>query len=165
MAGVHLAEAATTTLPYHRPLLLLSLLSSALILGWSLVTMLLGHWYLIAPRLTFRHLVVFCSVLLAVVLVRPLAVAGSLAAAASVEPLVEPHPWRLLVGFEGEGIFFWFRLFWGLAIPLLLAFMSLHCARHRSNQSATGILYVLVVGCFVGEITAYYLILTTGVPV
>ena len=43
--------------------------------------------------------------------------------------------------------------------------MALHCARNRSNQSATGILYVLLVGSFIGEITALYLAVTTGVPV
>jgi hypothetical protein len=85
--------------------------------------------------------------------------------AASVHELIEPHPLRVLVSFGGQGIFFWFRVLWGLAIPLLLALMALHCARQRSNQSATGILYVLVVGTFIGEITGYYLAVTTGVPV
>jgi hypothetical protein len=62
-------------------------------------------------------------------------------------------------------MFFWFRLMWGLAIPLLLAVMALTCARQRANQSATGILYVLVMGSLIGEITALYLTLITGVPV
>jgi hypothetical protein len=154
-----------TPLPHRAPLLVASLASSALLLGWSLITMLLGHWYLVAPRLTFRHLVVFCRVLLGVVVVRLLAVLASLAFAYGVDPLVEPHPLRLLAGFAGQGIFFWFRLLWGLAVPLLLAGMALHCARQRSNQSATGILYVLVVGTFIGEITGYFLTVTTGVPV
>jgi hypothetical protein len=46
----------------------------------------------------------------------------------------------------------------------VLAAMALHCARQRSNQSATGILYVVVVGTFIGEITGYYLLVTTGMP-
>ena len=41
-----------------------SLVSSAFLLGWSLATMLLGHWYLISPKLSFRHLITFCRVLL-----------------------------------------------------------------------------------------------------
>lgn len=152
-------------LPHRTPLLDAGLLASALLLGWSLITMLLGHWYLVAPRLTFRHLVVFCRVLLGVAIVRLLAVLASLAVAARVDERVEPHPLYLLAGFSGQGMFFWFRLLWGLAVPLLLAVMALHCARQRSNQSATGILYVLVVGTFIGEITGYYLTVTTGVPV
>lgn len=154
-----------TPLPYRSGLLNLGLLSCALLLGWSLVNMLLGHWYLVSPKLTFRYLIAFCRVLVALVLVRWLAVGLSLASALSVDPMIEPHPWRLLVDFGGQGMFFWFRLVWGLVIPLLLSFMALHCARNRSNQSATGILYVLVVGSFIGEITALYLTTTTGVPV
>ena len=137
---------------------------AALTLGWSLITMLLGHWYLVAPRLTFRHLVIFCWVLLAIVVVRFGVVGWSLAVASGVDPMTS-HPMRLLTGFAGEGMFFWFRVFWGLLIPVLLAVMSLHCARRQSNQSATGILYVLVVGAFIGEITALYLTLSVGVPV
>ncbi|MGB6001644.1 MAG: hypothetical protein WBI00_14275, partial [Thermoanaerobaculia bacterium] len=96
-----------TPLPHRQLLLLLSLAGSALLLGWSLGTMLLGHWYLISPKLTFRHLVIFCSVLLGIVFFRHLSVAASLIAAASVDQMVEPHPWRALVSFGGHGIFFW----------------------------------------------------------
>jgi hypothetical protein len=152
-------------LPHRQPLLFAALVSSALLLGWSLITMLLGHWYLVAPKLTFRHLSVFCGILLGTVLLRCAAVAATLAAAASVDPMVEPHPLRVVASFGGQGMFFWFRLLWGLAVPLTLAALALHCARQRSNQSATGILYVLVVGTLIGELTALYLTVTTGVPV
>ncbi len=149
----------------RRELLWLALASSALLLGWSLVTMLLGHWYLVAPRLSFRHLVVFCRALVGTVLLRLGAVAATVAVALAQPDSPGPDPWRVLASFSGQGMFFWFRLFWGLAIPLGLSLMALHCARQRSNQSATGILYVLVVGAFVGEITAFYITVTTGVPV
>jgi hypothetical protein len=148
LAGPHVV-APLTPLPHRAALLAASLLASALLLGWSLITMLLGHWYLVAPKLTFRHLTVFSWVLLA----------------AGVDDVIEPHPLRVLAGFGGQGIFFWFRLLWGLAIVLPLTAMALHCARQRSNQSATGILYVVVVGAFIGEITAFYLSVTTGVPI
>jgi len=124
-------------LPFRGALTDLSLASSALLLGWSLVAMLLGHWYLVAPRLPFRHLIVFCWVLVATVALRLVSVGATLLAAGGVEAMIEPHPLRLLVSFEGQGMFFWFRILWGLAIPLLLAILSLHCARQRSNQSAT----------------------------
>ncbi|MDX1642753.1 MAG: hypothetical protein R3244_00200 [Thermoanaerobaculia bacterium] len=151
--------------PHQLSLARVALFSSALLLGWGLVTMLLGHWYLVAPKLRFRHLTVFCWVLLGAVGLKLGAFAASLLAAAAVDPLLSPHPWRLLTTLSGDGMFFWIRVLWGLAGPLLLGVMSLTCARRGSNQSATGILYVLVVGTFVGEITAYYLTLTTGVPV
>ena len=164
LAGPHVV-APLTPLPHRGALLVTSLLASSLLLGWSLITMLLGHWYLVAPKLTFRHLTVFSWVLLGAVILRIVSVAASLAVAAGVDALVEPHPLRVLASFGGQGIFFWFRLLWGLAIVLPLTLMALHCARQRSNQSATGILYVVVVGAFIGEITAYYLSVTTGVPI
>lgn len=164
LAGPHVVP-ALTPLPHRGTLLAASLLASALLLGWSLITMLLGHWYLVAPRLTFRHLTVFSWVLLGTVILRLISVGASLAVAAGVDELVEPHPLRVLAGFGGQGIFFWFRLLWGLVIVLPLTAMALHCARQRSNQSATGILYVVVVGAFIGEITAFYLSVTTGVPI
>lgn len=158
------ATPAAVDLPHRPPLVAAALLASALLLGWSLITMLLGHWYLVAPRLTFRHLVVFCRVLVGTVILRLLVLAATLAAAGAVDARVEPNPLRLLTGLGGQGIFFWFRLLWGLAVPLVLSAMALHCARQRSNQSATGILYVVVVGTFIGEITGYYLLATTGLP-
>jgi hypothetical protein len=165
LAAGHALVSSPTPLPHRGLLLTVNLLASALLLGWSLMTMLLGHWYLVVPGLRFRHLVIFCQVLLSMVLARILTVALSLVVAASVDPLAEPHPLRILIGLSGHGMFFWFRLMWGLAIPLLLAVMSLSCARRRANQSATGILYVLVMGSLIGEITALYLTLITGVPV
>ncbi len=164
LAGPHVVS-PLTPLPHRGALLTASLLASSLLLGWSLITMLLGHWYLVAPKLTFRHLTVFSWVLLGAVVLRIASVAASLAVAAGVNDLVEPHPLRVLAGFGGQGIFFWFRVLWGLVIVLPLTLMALHCARQRSNQSATGILYVVVVGAFIGEITAYYLSVTTGVPI
>lgn len=156
---------ARTPLPYREVLLYSGLTTTALLLGWSLVTMLLGHWYLISPKLSFRYLVTFCRVLTAIVILRAVVVVASLMAARSVDPFVMPHPWSLLVDLGGQGMFFWFRVLWGLVIPLLLALMALHCARNHSNQSATGILYVLLMGSFIGEITALYLSVTTGVPI
>lgn len=156
---------ARTPLPYRQILLPANLVGCAWLLGWSLITMLLGHWYLISPKLSFRHLIRFCQVLTAAVIVRIALVTASLMAARSVDPFTLPHPFALLVDLRGEGMFFWFRILWGLVIPLLLALMALHCARSRSNQSATGILYVLLVGSLIGEITALYLAVTTGVPV
>ena len=144
-------------------LLILALISSALLLGWSLITMLLGHWYLIAPKLEFKYLVIFCQALLALVVARSAAVAASLLWAAR-GPAAAP-PLEALLEFSAHGMFFWVRVLWGILVPLLLGWMSLHCARNESNQSATGILYVLVVGTFIGEITAYYLTLTTRIPV
>src|SRR5262249_37027604 len=50
----------------------------------------------------------------------------------------------------------WLPLRWGLGFvgPLVLGGMAWQTARMRSTQSATGILYVVVIFCFLGELTA-----------
>ena len=106
---------ARTPLPSRQVLVVVDLLSAAFLLGWSLVTMLLGHWYLISPKLSFRYLITFCRVLVMAVVLRALVVGWSLLAAHSVDPFVIPHPWGMLVDLGGQGMFFWFRILWGLA--------------------------------------------------
>jgi hypothetical protein len=64
-----------------------------------------------------------------------------------------------------DGFFFWSRVLWGLAAPLLLAPFVVKTARMKSNQAATGLLYVGVVFVLVGELLAAYLTLRSGLPV
>jgi hypothetical protein len=45
----------------------------------------------------------------------------------------------------------------GFVGPLGLGWMAWRCARIRSTQSASGILYVVVVFCFLGELTSLLL--------
>jgi hypothetical protein len=59
-------------------------------------------------------------------------------------------PVRWLIGFVG---------------PLGLGWMAWETARIRSTQSATGILYVVVILCFLGELTSQLLMTKTGVPI
>lgn len=140
----------------------LTLLASALILGWSLVTMLLGHWYLVAPKLNFRHLKRFCWVLAALLTAR---IAISLLAMSAAAAADDSRGWLALASASGWGMFLWVRVLWGLVGALLLTGMALHCARRGSNQSATGILYVVVVSVWIGEASALFLQAMTGVPV
>ena len=63
------------------------------------------------------------------------------------------------------GIFFWQRVLFGLAGPLVLSYLVWETAKIRSTQSATGILYVDFFTVIVGEILAKYLLLSVAVPV
>ena len=47
--------------------------------------------------------------------------------------------------------------------PLALGWMAWETAKIRSTQSATGILYVVVILCFLGELTSQLLLGKTGV--
>ena len=55
------------------------------------------------------------------------------------------------------GTFLMTRLLFGFIAPLVLLFMVWRCVRIRSNQSATGILYVVVAFVLIGEIIAKYM--------
>jgi hypothetical protein len=58
----------------------------------------------------------------------------------------------------------WLPVRWGLGFvgPLVLGWMAWQTARIRSTQSATGILYVVVVFCYLGELTSQLLHQQTG---
>jgi hypothetical protein len=45
----------------------------------------------------------------------------------------------------------------GIVLPFILAGMAWESARIRATQSATGILYVVVIFCFVGELMSLLL--------
>jgi hypothetical protein len=54
---------------------------------------------------------------------------------------------------------FWLLLRWGLGLigPLILCVLAWQTAKIRSTQSATGLLYVVVIFCFLGELTGQLL--------
>jgi hypothetical protein len=58
----------------------------------------------------------------------------------------------------------WLPVRWalGFAGPLGLGWMAWQTAKIRSTQSATGILYVVVILGFLGELTSQLLVSTTG---
>ncbi len=58
----------------------------------------------------------------------------------------------------------WLGVRWviGLVGPLVLGWMAWETARIRSTQSATGILYVVVILVFLGELTSQLLLEKTG---
>jgi hypothetical protein len=117
--------------------------SSAALLGSATAAMLMGHTYLTAPGMSMTPLLRLLGALFVAVVVR-MALAGLTlwTLADTAQPLSTDLllwlPVRWLVGFLG---------------PLVLGWMAWNCARIRSTQSATGILYVVVILCFIGELT------------
>jgi hypothetical protein len=117
--------------------------TSAALLGSATSAMLMGHSYLIAPGMSISPLVRLLVAMFVSVLVRMGLAGVSLLASSEAHQAWPADLWlwlplRWLVGFVG---------------PLLLGWMAWRCAGIRSTQSATGILYVVVVLCFIGELT------------
>jgi hypothetical protein len=128
---------------------LLGDLTSAALLGSALTAMLLGHSYLIAPTMSLTPLLRMLGVFAGAVLAR-LAVDGW-----ALGCWTAAHPGGTLKGDE----VLWLPLRWlvGFAAPLGLGWMAWQAARIRSTQSATGILYVVVIFSFLGELTGQLL--------
>lgn len=125
-------------------------LTSAAVLGTAMTAMLMGHSYLIAPAMSLTPLLRLLLTLLAAILCR-LAVAGI-----ALFRWTEGHS---LTNLTDETVL-WLPARWalGFVVPLLLAWMAWKSARIRSTQSATGILYALVICCFLGELTSQLLL-------
>jgi hypothetical protein len=71
--------------------------------------------------------------------------------------------WQELSNLKGD-VALWLPVRWlvGFVIPAVLCWLAYQTARIRSTQSATGILYVVVIVCFLGELTGQ-LLRTMGV--
>jgi len=127
-------------------------LTSAAVLGAALTAMLMGHSYLIAPSMSLRPLLVLIGTLAVAVAAR-MVVDGLWFWTARRSPGSLDNEMMLLL---------LVRWAVGFAGVLGLTWMAWQTTRIRSTQSATGILYVVVFLCFLGELTSQ--LLTGGAP-
>jgi hypothetical protein len=128
-------------------------LSSAGLLGAATTAMLIGHSYLIAPSMSLSPLFRSVGAVCTLSLVR--AVFGSI----GIAYWTQSHSLATL-----DDVTVLLPLRWGLGIlaPLILGGMAWQTARIRSTQSATGILYVVVIFVFLGELISQVLFMMTG---
>lgn len=140
------------------PLLVqLAVLSAAF--GGALAALILGHWYLVTPRLSERPLVFLTRVLTLVVglqlaLFVVWSTLGGGPAQAGFEALTGP-----------SALYAWLRLLVSLLFPLALAWMALRTAMTRSMESATGLLYLCLAAVAAGTIVAAALYVSAGILV
>ena len=141
-------------------LLLVELAGLAAVLGGVWAAMVLGHWYLVTPRLPEAPLVRIArwlGIALAVQLglfVAWLALGAGPAGVPAFAALV--GPWALFV---------WLRLLVGLVFPLIVSWAAVQTARTRSMESATGLLYINVGTIAAGTILAAGLYFGAGLLV
>jgi hypothetical protein len=140
---------------------LLSVLVGTLVLGLASEAMILGHSYLVSPKLPGRPLQELTFLLLVI-----LAVQGALLIVnASIPAREVPESTALLAGGLGSNPAFWLRVGVGLLFPLALAYMAWQSSRERAMMSATGLLYIAVGAVFVGELLARGILFVTAAPV
>ncbi len=129
-----------------------------LFFGSVLLTMNLGHWYLVSRSLPFRLLARGALAFAVLAAVRAAFLIAAVAAGASREGLSS------LLSLERDALFFLFRVLWGILGPLALSYFIWKTAHMRSNQAATGLLYVALVFVLIGELLSSYLTVATGFP-
>jgi hypothetical protein len=131
---------------------LIALPLGALALGGVDAAMLLGHWYLVAPKLSPRPLqtaaLLFLGALIAQAVLLVLAYARGFIATAW-----EVNAAALLL-----------RILVGIVAPLPIAFAAWWTAR-MNTQSSTGLLYIALGMVLAGEIMARMLFFVAGVPI
>jgi hypothetical protein len=136
----------------YDPLAIMALPLGAIALGGSDGAMLLGHWYLVTPKLSpgpLRRaaLVVVSAVALQLAVVAIAALRGDLTGT-----------WQ-----TGLAVALWLRIGVGLLMTLVVALAAWWTAG-MNTQSSTGLLYVGL-GCVIaGEVSARVIFFLTGVP-
>ena len=140
---------------------LLSLMVGAMALGLVSEAMLLGHWYLVKPKLPAQPLQELTFLLLAILVLQ----AALLILNATVPARDAPESTALLAGSLASNPAFWLRVGVGLLFPLALAYMAWQSSRENAMMSATGLLYIAVGAVFTGELLARGILFVTAAPV
>ena len=136
----------------------LAVLSAAT--GGVFAAMILGHWYLVTPKLPEAPLILLSRVLLAVVGLQLVLFVAWVATGAGP---ADGAPFSALTG--QWALFVWLRLIVGLVFPLIVCWAALRTAQTRSMESATGLLYINVGTIAAGTILAAALYFGAGLLV
>jgi len=136
---------------------LLAFVVGGLVVGAVSMGMVLGHWYLVTPRLPERPLREMTFFLLLAMGVQALLIIPALALprdtiANAVDTPILENP------------FFWMRVGGGLVFPMVLAWMAYDSSGVRAMQSATGLLYIAMALVLSGEVLAKGLLFVSAVP-
>jgi hypothetical protein len=135
------------------PLFAGQLVLAALALGAVNASMLLGHWYLVTPRLSPAPLRRMMWILLGTLAIQLVAFGLALVTVGD-EPIDGTIAWLT-----------WLRLAAGLLLPMLVTVLALLASRAASLQASTGLLYIGLALVMAGSIAGASITYLTGVPV
>lgn len=150
---VALAALAAAGGTLSAPLFTAQLILGSLALGAVSAAMLLGHWYLVTPRLSPVPLRRMMWLLLGALVLQALTFAVAVIAISS-GPLSGPIGWLT-----------WLRLVVGILLPIGITVLALLASRAASLQASTGLLYIGLAFVMAGSIAGASLAYLTGVPV
>jgi hypothetical protein len=128
------------------------LVLAALALGAVNAGMLLGHWYLVTPKLSPAPLRRMMWLLAACLVVQ--GIAFGVAVAGGPEALA-----------GGLGMLTWLRLGVGILLPIVATTLAILASSAASLQASTGLLYIGLALVMAGSIAGASITYITGVPV
>lgn len=139
--------------------LLVQLACLAAAAGGALAAVILGHWYLVTPRISERPLVLAARLLTSVIALQ--------LALFVVWTTLGGGPGQLAFDAFATGsvLFVVLRLVVSLLFALVLSYMAIRTAETRSMESATGLLYINLAAILAGTIGAAALYISAGLLV
>lgn len=134
-------------------LFVVQVLLGTVALGSVTAGMLLGHWYLVTPRLSPAPLRRMMWLLLASLVLQAVTFVAAILAVPG-DALSGPLAWLT-----------WLRLAAGIGMPIGITVLALLASRAPSLQATTGLLYIGLALVMAGSIAGSSLTYLTGVPV
>ncbi|WP_372653490.1 hypothetical protein [Halobacteriovorax sp.] len=133
-------------------------LSSTILLGVITYAMILGHYYLVVPKLSVRPLKISILILWAILAVKIIW--------SSYETYLNWGFFKEFTQLGGGYAFNWLmltmRVGWGYVVIFAMSIFTWKLVKIRSTQSATGVLYAMTIFVFVGELVSAYLFFKYG---
>ena len=133
-------------------------ISSILLLGSITYAMIMGHWYLVTPKLSEKPLKIALYFTWAILILKLAwtgwgwTQAGEYFISGTMKGGGYSFNWMMLL----------MRLVWGYLVIGVMSYYGYRLVAMRSIQSATGILYAMTFFVFVGELISTYLFFQFG---
>lgn len=153
-AALDWAPSQTDAVPFLVQLGVLSLVT-----GGSMAAIVLGHWYLVTPKISEKPLILQCRLLLAVLIVQALLFVTWVSFGGG------PGQTAFSAITTGPLLLVALRLLVTIAFPIVLVWMAWRTTLTRSMESATGLLYINFAAVLAGTIGAAALYVSSGILV
>lgn len=133
-------------------------MSSSLLLGVITYSMVLGHWYLVVPKLSERPLAVGMVITWVVLILK--VIYATYFVYQNMEFFTSGTSKG--AGYMFNWVMLTMRVGWGYLVIGVMSFFGWRLIRMRSTQSATGILYAMTFFVLAGELVSSYLYFKYG---
>lgn len=141
-------------------------LFSALFMGALMYAMILGHWYLVVPKLSSAPLLKVLKIMWVGISCKIALSCVGLFWLQKILLQMEEKNFSYAMGIDHWWPYFLvgMRFIWGYVIMVTLGVFAHRLAKMHSMQSATGVLYIMVFFLLIGELISEYFSLHYGIP-